>query len=86
MSGRNKQDKKSETLVDENDYPILEGLENLLSEIKSQKGLAESLWEGCDGCTDQDKHFWIKGFIQGLNYRGKNKIQDKSETKRNRAI
>ena len=36
MPGRNKQNKKSETLVDENDYPILEGLENLLSERSSK--------------------------------------------------
>ncbi len=29
------------------------------------KKLAEQAWEGCDGCNESDKHFWISGFIAG---------------------
>ena len=29
--------------------------------------LAESHWEGCDGCDENDKYFWITGFMIGLN-------------------
>ena len=30
--------------------------------------LAEDLWEGCDGCDDNDKEFWISGFTSGYNF------------------
>ena len=33
-----------------------------LEEIKE---LAERMWESCDGCDENDKYFWIKGFITG---------------------
>ena len=59
--------------IDEYGYPILEGINNLLEErktmLQSQRELAESLWEGCDGCDENDKYFWIKGFIAALNYK-----------------
>lgn len=29
------------------------------------KELAETQWEGCHGCDENDKYFWINGFIQG---------------------
>ena len=29
------------------------------------KLLAEQSWEKCDGCDDNDKNFWIGGFIKG---------------------
>lgn len=62
--------------VDENNYPLIQGTIDLCDDIvqdrknnlKKQKELAESLWEGCDGCTEHDKEFWIKGFISGLRY------------------
>lgn len=31
--------------------------------------LAESLWEGYDGCTESDKQMWINGFCSGYNYK-----------------
>jgi hypothetical protein len=32
--------------------------------------LAETQWEGCHGCDENDKMFWINGFIIGyLNAR-----------------
>ena len=33
-----------------------------LEEIRQ---LAESQWEGCHHCTEQDKEMWINGFITG---------------------
>jgi hypothetical protein len=32
--------------------------------------LAETQWEGCHHCDDNDKYFWISGFVHGyLNAR-----------------
>lgn len=31
--------------------------------------MAEETWEGCHGCDDNDKNFWINGFITGMNYK-----------------
>jgi outer membrane murein-binding lipoprotein Lpp len=32
--------------------------------------LAETQWEGCQGCDENDKMFWINGFVHGyLNAR-----------------
>lgn len=30
--------------------------------------LASDLWEGCDGCNENDKMFWINGFMHGFTY------------------
>jgi hypothetical protein len=46
--------------------------------------LAESAWEGCHGCDENDKYFWINGFIIGyLNARVDN-IEEKIESQRNK--
>jgi len=29
--------------------------------------LAKESWEGCQGCSENDKNFWINGFIHGYN-------------------
>jgi hypothetical protein len=34
--------------------------------IKELKQVAEQSWEGCDGCTEQDKQIWISGFVSGV--------------------
>jgi hypothetical protein len=31
------------------------------------KKLAEESWEGCDGCDENDKYFFMKGFQTGYN-------------------
>jgi len=28
--------------------------------------IAEQCWEGCDGCTEQDKAFWVNEFVRGV--------------------
>jgi hypothetical protein len=41
--------------------------------------LAETQWEGCHGCDENDKMFWINGFVIGyLNARVKN-LEEKVE-------
>jgi hypothetical protein len=43
---------------------------------KEIEQLAESAWEGCHHCDDNDKYFWMNGFVQGyLNARVDN-IED----------
>ena len=37
-------------------------LKELYAEAKQ---LAEQSWEGCDGCDQNDKNFWIGGFFMG---------------------
>ena len=34
-------------------------------ELKQITKLAEQRWEGCHGCDESDKNFWINGFIMG---------------------
>jgi hypothetical protein len=34
--------------------------------IEDLKQIAEQSWEGCDGCTEQDKQIWISGFVTGV--------------------
>jgi hypothetical protein len=34
--------------------------------LERLKQLAESNWEGCHGCDENDKQFWINGFITGI--------------------
>ena len=37
---------------------------------KEIEQLAETQWEGCNGCDENDKYFWISGFVIGyLNAR-----------------
>jgi hypothetical protein len=28
--------------------------------------LAEDAWNGCDGCTESDKYFWIQGYVAAV--------------------
>jgi hypothetical protein len=51
---------------------------------KEIEQLAETQWEGCHGCDESDKQFWINGFIIGyLNARVDN-IEEKIESQRNK--
>jgi hypothetical protein len=46
--------------------------------------LAETQWEGCHGCDESDKYFWINGFIHGyLNARVDN-VDNRIETVQNK--
>ena len=34
--------------------------------ISAYKEMAENSWEGCDGCTEDDKYFYIKGYMEAM--------------------
>jgi hypothetical protein len=42
-------------------------IKNVPPEVEKLYELAEESWEGCDGCDDNDKHFWMNGFRAGYN-------------------
>jgi organic radical activating enzyme len=46
---------------------IKEKIDKLTGELKKVYELAEQSWEGCDGCDENDKNFFIKGFQAGYN-------------------
>ncbi len=46
--------------------------------------LARESWENCDGCDENDKYFWMNGFITGyLNARIDN-LDDKMKDNQSR--
>jgi hypothetical protein len=46
---------------------IKEKINKLTGELKKIYELAEQTWEGCDGCDENDKNFWMNGFQTGYN-------------------
>jgi hypothetical protein len=34
--------------------------------LEELKQIAEQCWDGCDGCTEQDKQMWVSGFVTGV--------------------
>ena len=34
--------------------------------LSTYKEMAENSWEGCDGCTEDDKYFYIKGYMVAM--------------------
>jgi hypothetical protein len=34
--------------------------------ISAYQKMAENSWEGCDGCTEGDKYFYIKGYMAAM--------------------
>ena len=34
--------------------------------LSAYKEMAENSWEGCDGCTEDDKYFYIKGYMAAM--------------------
>ena len=34
--------------------------------ISSYQKMAENSWQGCDGCTENDKYFYIKGYMAAM--------------------
>jgi hypothetical protein len=53
---------------------------------KEIEKLAESAWEGCHHCDDNDKNFWMNGFMIGyLNAQVRN-IEERIETQKNKIV
>jgi hypothetical protein len=46
--------------------------------------LAETQWEGCHHCDENDKYFWINGYVIGYLNARVNNIEEKIEAQRNK--
>jgi hypothetical protein len=46
---------------------VKDRIDKLTGELKRIYALAEQNWEGCDGCDENDKYFWMNGFQTGYN-------------------
>lgn len=76
------------------DYPELEGTMNLCEDIiekrKEERNkivkLSEEEWVECDGCDDNDKYFWIKGFIAGKYHNELPEISDEEIERKARKL
>lgn len=42
------------------------------SKLKKYEKMAEESWEGCDGCDDNDKYFYVGGFVAAMFQMEKN--------------
>ena len=62
--------KGSDTLKD---YHIVDA--NKMVQLPQQE-ISDESWEGCDGCTEQDKYFWTKGYQAGYNRATPTEISD----------
>jgi len=52
--------------------------------LKELEELAKTQWEGCQGCDESDKYFWINGFVMGyLNARVDN-LEENIEARRDK--
>ena len=50
--------------------------------LQELEQLAETQWEGCHGCDENDKYFWINGFVHGYLNAKIDNIDDQIETRR----
>ena len=50
--------------------------------LKEIEQLAETQWEGCHGCDENDKYFWISGFVQGYLSTKIDNVDDRIEANR----
>ena len=48
------------------------------------KELAEKRWEGCQGCDENDKYFWMNGFVMGYLEARIEDVDDKIKTNQNK--
>jgi hypothetical protein len=46
--------------------------------------LAEAAWEGCHHCDENDKYFWIKGYVIGYLHARVDNIEEKIESSQNK--
>ena len=55
---------------------VKDRIDKLTGELKRIYALAEQNWEGCDGCDENDKYFYIKGFQACYNRAKPDEISD----------
>ena len=51
---------------------------------KELEQLAESAWEGCHHCDENDRQFWMNGFMIGYLNAQVDNIDDQIEAKRSK--
>jgi len=57
--------KTVERLMNETPEHIKQQVSDYADKVVKLRKEAEDSWEGCDGCTDNDKSMWINGYIRG---------------------
>ena len=53
---------------------------------KELEKLAESAWEGCHGCDENDRYFWMNGFMIGYLNAQVDNINNKIEFQKNEIV
>jgi len=53
---------------------------------KEIEQLAESAWEGCHHCDDNDRQFWMNGFMIGYLNAQVSNIEERIETQKNKIV
>jgi len=53
---------------------------------KELEQLAESAWEGCQGCDENDKYFWMNGFMIGYLNAQVDNVDDKIISQKNEIV
>ena len=59
--------KPHQRLLDGMPPHIADKVDKMIGNMKEVYELAMESWEGCDGCTEGDKHFFINGYMKGYN-------------------
>ena len=67
--------KPHQRLLDGMPPHIADKVDKMIGNMKEVYDLTMESWEGCDGCTEQDKHFFINGFMRGYNMGKPDKIK-----------
>jgi len=52
--------------------------------VQEIEQLAETQWEGCHHCDENDKYFWIKGYVIGYLHARVDNIEEKIESSQNK--
>jgi len=65
--GKVMKSKTVERLMNDMPQHVKDKVDRMTENIKKVYALAENSWEGCDGCTEDDKYFYMKGFQAGYN-------------------
>jgi hypothetical protein len=48
--------------------------------------LAEQRWEGCHHCDENDKYFWMNGFVMGYLEARVEYLEDKIKTEQDKIV
>ena len=58
---------KKFTLMDETPSSLTSDRTIMINPVHNVRKLVEQSWEGCDGCTEQDKMMYKNGYMKGYN-------------------